>query len=72
MSDDEKLMTKLLYFAVEDYFEDWASRQFKRTIRSACKRLGITYSKYGMVLMNNIEARVLRDMKEKKEIANGK
>lgn len=54
MSEDEKLMMKLLYFAVEDYYGDWATPQFKQTIRAVCNRLGISYNTSGKRIMANI------------------
>jgi len=63
MNDDEKLMLDLLAFVTEDYGEQFATPQFRRTVKRACKRLGVTYSPYGTVIMNNIEVRKLEDMK---------
>ena len=51
---DDKLMTNLLYYAAENYVQDFAPKQYKATIRLACKRLGIEYSAYGTAIKSNI------------------
>ncbi len=57
MTPDEKLMLDLLMFAAENYVENGATPPFIRTMKRACKRLGVHYSPYGTILMNNIEVR---------------
>ena len=59
MTPDEKLMLQLLSFATDDYVEDWATQSFVRTVKRACRRLGVRYSPYGTDIMLNIAERLI-------------
>ncbi len=56
--DDERLMLKLLDFAIEDYYDDWASDDFRNTVKSACSRLGIEYCTRGWGIEEQVAAKV--------------
>ena len=55
---DERLMLKLLDFAIEDYYDDWASDDFRATVKSACSRLGMEYCKRQGGLVSQIEVKI--------------
>lgn len=63
---DDALLRSLLGFAAEDYYEDWATENFKQTVKSACERLGAEYCKNGRYL--SIKLVFIK----KKEYDNGK
>lgn len=54
MTDKEKLILKLLYFLCEDYWEDWATPIYKKTVEEACEQVGIPYDKNGRAIQKSI------------------
>ena len=57
---DERLMLSLMLYAVEDYVEDWAGRNYKSCVQSACERLGIEYHSSARQLWEQIEEKIKR------------
>ena len=55
---DDRLMLKLLEFCIEDYYDDWASDDFRDTVKTACARLGIEYCTRGWGIEEQIAAKV--------------
>lgn len=54
MTDKEKLILKLLYFLCEDYWEDWATPIYKKTVEEACEQVGIPYDRNGLTIQKSI------------------
>lgn len=42
--NDTLLMLRLLFYAIDDYVEEWATEGYKKTVQKACERTGVQYS----------------------------
>ena len=55
---DERLMLRLMLYAVDDYVEEWATKPYLNAVKAACRRLGIEYGQNAAVLQAQIERRL--------------